>query len=140
MDLKKLLDELEGDLDDRIAETRAAEIVNQVSPAMARLGHAHLVREWTPAAGPIEVRRYLAECIAATTPVPEPVREKLLTPPQVAEQLGSDPATIINWIRSGQHRASNLATGSRPRFVIQPSDLDAFLRARQPDLRKRKLT
>jgi hypothetical protein len=140
MDLRKLLDELESDLDDRVAETRAAEIVNEVSPAMARLGHAPLVREWTPAAGPIEVRRYLAECITATTPAPEPSPDKLLTPPQVAEQLGSDPATVISWIRSGQLKASNLATGPRPRFVIQPADLDAFLKARQPDLRKRKLS
>lgn len=62
----------------------------------------------------------------------------ILTPPEVGKMLGADPATVINWIRSGQLKASNLATGARPRFVIRPADLDRFLDSRQLDLRKRK--
>jgi hypothetical protein len=79
---------------------------------------------------------------AATLVLAASQREPLptiTTPPQVAKQLGADPATVINWIRSGQLKASNLASGSRPRFVIQAADLDAFLRSRQPDLRQRKI-
>jgi len=131
MNLHKLLDELESDLDDRYAETRAAEIVNEVSPYMARLGHASLVREWTPAAQPIEARRYLAECIAATAEKPEP---SALTPPQVAKQLGCRASRVLAWIKAGQLKASNLATGSRPRYRIQPDDLVDFLKRRQPEL------
>jgi excisionase family DNA binding protein len=86
----------------------------------------------------VDAKRYLAACIAATKE-PE-VLPKTLTPPEVAKQLGADPATVINWIRSGQLKASNLATGARPRYVIRPEDLDKFLGSRQPDLRKRKLS
>jgi hypothetical protein len=68
----------------------------------------------------------------------EPQRT-VMTPPQVAKQLGADPATVINWIRGGQLKASNLANGHRPRYVIQIADLDAFLSSRQPDLRQRKI-
>lgn len=60
----------------------------------------------------------------------------VLTPPQVAKQLGVDPATVIGWIRSGQLKASNLGKGDlRPRYRVQPGDLDAFLKKRQPALR-----
>lgn len=33
------------------------------------------------------------------------------TPRQVGEILGSAPETVIRWIREGQLKASNLATG-----------------------------
>lgn len=56
----------------------------------------------------------------------------VLSPPQVARQLGVAPETVIGWIRSGQLKASNLASGIRPRFAIRPADLDAFLLSRQP--------
>lgn len=55
------------------------------------------------------------------------------TPKQVGEILGSAPETVIRWIRDGQLRASNLATGTRPRFVIRPADVDDFLIRRQVD-------
>ncbi len=55
-----------------------------------------------------------------------------LSPPQVAKQLGVDAATVISWIRSRQLKASNVGKGGqRPRFRIQHSDLDAFLKSRQ---------
>lgn len=114
------------------ADEFAASIVNEVSEWAARNGYPDLVRDPTPAARLIEVRRYLAAAIAATTP---PVT--VLTPPEIAKQLGADPATVIQWIRSGQLKASNLATGHRPRYVVQPADLDAFLKARQLGQRKR---
>jgi excisionase family DNA binding protein len=56
----------------------------------------------------------------------------VLTPPQAAKQLGVDPATVIGWIRSKQLKASNIGKGGqRPRFRIQQSDLEAFLKSRQ---------
>ena len=58
----------------------------------------------------------------------------VLTPPQAAEQLGVDPSTVIGWIRTGQLRASNIGKGGkRPRYRIRESDLDAFLKSRQPE-------
>lgn len=56
----------------------------------------------------------------------------VLTPPEIAEQIGVAPETVIAWIRSGQLKASNLATGRRPRYVVKPEHLDAFLALRQP--------
>ncbi|WP_152099905.1 helix-turn-helix domain-containing protein [Lacipirellula parvula] len=130
MNFQKLLAKLE-DLDDRVAETVAAGIVNEVSEWAAKNGHPTLVREWTPAAQVVEVRRYLAECIAATTPPPEPGPEPLLSPPKVAELTGSAPETVIEWIKTGFLKASNLATGQRPRYMVKPADLDDFLASRQ---------
>ena len=55
-----------------------------------------------------------------------------LTPPEIAEQLGSSPETVIGWIKSGQLKGSNLATDHRPRYVVTPDDLTEFLKSRQP--------
>ena len=70
---------------------------------------------------------------------------RLLTPPAVAQRLGVDPARVIGWIRAGRLRAINLSDGElRPRFRIDPADLDDFLRAREvvarpkPQRRRRK--
>jgi excisionase family DNA binding protein len=58
---------------------------------------------------------------------------RMLTPPQVAEQLGIDAAKVITWIRSGELPAANVATrvGGRPRWRIGPNDLEAFLERRR---------
>lgn len=72
---------------------------------------------------------------AAPSGKPAGQGRSVLTPPQVAKQLGVDPATVISWIRSGQLKASNLGKGDqRPRYRVQPGDLDAFLKKRQPTL------
>jgi hypothetical protein len=63
----------------------------------------------------------------------QPPGRTVLSPPQVATQLGVDPATVIGWIRSGQLKASNVGKGGRrPRYRVQQNDLDAFMRKRQP--------
>lgn len=59
--------------------------------------------------------------------------DRPLNPPDVAQQLRVSPATVIGWIRTGQLKAANLATGNRPRYVIQRAELDRFLRSRQPE-------
>ncbi|BBO34201.1 helix-turn-helix domain-containing protein [Lacipirellula parvula] len=130
MNFQKLLTQLD-DVDDRCAETVAAGIANEVSEWAAKHGHPELVREWTPAAQPIEVRKYLAMAIAATAEKPEPGPEPLLSPPEVAELTGSAPETVIEWIKTGFLKASNLATGQRPRYMVKPADLDDFLTSRQ---------
>lgn len=75
----------------------------------------------------------LAEVNSGGQPTPNVHAPNVLTPPQVAEQLGVDPATVICWIRSGQLKASNVGKGAqRPRYKIRQSDLDQFLKSRQP--------
>ena len=60
----------------------------------------------------------------------------VLTPPQVGKLLGVDSATVRSWIRSGQLKASNVGKGGqRPRFRVRQSDVDAFLKSRQPQVR-----
>ena len=56
-----------------------------------------------------------------------------LKPGDVAKQLKASIHTVLDWIRTNQLKASNLATGSRPRYVIQRVDLDRFLASRQPE-------
>lgn len=57
-----------------------------------------------------------------------------LTPPQIAKTLGVTAEKVIGWIRRGELRASNIATnlGGRPRFIVAPADLAAFLESRRP--------
>lgn len=78
----------------------------------------------------------LLACLAALdTP------RTVLTPPEIAEQLATAPETVVGWIKSGQLKASNLSTGTRPRYVVTPDDLSSFLKSRQPQppaKRKRK--
>ena len=110
---------------------RAALIVGEVSRAMAAAGHPGLVRAPVDDADVIEVRRYLSACIAARAEPPEPGPPALLSPPEVAELTGSAPETVIEWIKTGYLKASNLATGQRPRYMVRPVDLDDFLASRQ---------
>ena len=58
---------------------------------------------------------------------------QMLTPPRVAERLKVSPEKVITWIRSGELAAADVSlrpgTG-RPRFRVDPQELDAFLRRR----------
>jgi hypothetical protein len=56
-----------------------------------------------------------------------------LKPGDVAKLLSMSPARVLSLIRSGSLKASNVATGPRPRYLIQKSALDQFLRNRQPE-------
>jgi len=58
----------------------------------------------------------------------------MLTPPQVAKQLGVSPDKIRGWIDKGELHATNVATGhgGRPRYRISEENMAAFKRARQP--------
>lgn len=54
-------------------------------------------------------------------------------PEEIAKQLRVSHDTVLDWIRSGQLKAANLASGPRPRYVVTPDDLAAFLKSRQPE-------
>lgn len=56
------------------------------------------------------------------------------TPPKAAKVLRVDPETIRELIRSGELRASNLASRSatRPRWRISREALEEFLAGREP--------
>jgi hypothetical protein len=56
---------------------------------------------------------------------------QFLTPPAVGRLLGCGSDKVLSLIRSGELRASNLASGSqRPRWKINPADLEALLERR----------
>jgi excisionase family DNA binding protein len=57
-----------------------------------------------------------------------------LTPPQLAEMLGVEPAKVLAWINRGELRAVNVAdkkNGKRPRWRISEEAVDSFLRQRE---------
>jgi hypothetical protein len=127
MNFHKLLAKLEG-LDDRCAEFLAAGIVNEVSEWAAKNGHPSLVREWTPAAQVIEVRRYLAECIAATAEKPaEP--DALIDLATAAELLGYKPAGLRKVVKAGQIRF--VQNGNGP-IKFRREWIDEYLQANNP--------
>jgi excisionase family DNA binding protein len=87
---------------------------------------------------PLTAANQLKRCLEMLASPPE-VNGDTFTPPQVAERLGKSRDTVLDWIRSNQLIASNLATpGKRPRWVITKDNLDAFLKNRQPDLMSEK--
>jgi excisionase family DNA binding protein len=50
-----------------------------------------------------------------------------MTPPEVAKLLRVRRETVLAWIHTGKLAAINTAdTTKRPRFKVDPSDLDAF--------------
>ena len=55
------------------------------------------------------------------------------TPPQYAQQLGVSNGKVLDFIRSGELRAINIATSrdGRPRYVIDVADIEAFERGRE---------
>jgi hypothetical protein len=56
-----------------------------------------------------------------------------ITPPQVAKLWGIDVNKVLHWIRSGQLKAINgarKASGTKPRYLIDIADLEAFERSR----------
>lgn len=74
--------------------------------------------------------------------------QKWHTPPELAKQLGIEPAKVIGWIKSGELRAVNLATkqSRRPRWKISPDSFEEFTRPREskavikPPRRQRRQT
>jgi excisionase family DNA binding protein len=68
----------------------------------------------------------------------------MLTPPEVARHLRVNADKVLAWIRSGELRAVNVATGlaGRPRWRVSLADLKAFIARRSarpaPAPRRRK--
>lgn len=58
--------------------------------------------------------------------------ESHYTPPQIANALGVDPATVLGWIHSGKLQARRLGQGvRRPRYRVALSAIDRFLESRE---------
>ena len=66
------------------------------------------------------------------------------TPPEVARILRCRESKVSTWIRQGVLQAVNVSTGTRPRYRVGKSDLDAFLQAKvvvptaKPERRQRR--
>jgi hypothetical protein len=56
-----------------------------------------------------------------------------LSPPEIAAEKGVDVAKVLSWLKSGELVGYDLSErkGKRPRYKINPADLEAFLRRRQ---------
>lgn len=128
MNFHRLLDSLDT-VHDHYAKTLAASIVNEVSQWAVRHGHASLVRDWTPAAQLIEVRRYLAAAIAAT----ETQSDELLTLDEAAKVLGytaSGLRKIVNRTKAGGQgpTISFVQVGQGP-IKFRHESLDEYIKA-----------
>jgi excisionase family DNA binding protein len=97
MNFQRLLAELDN-VDDRAAEFTAAGIVDKVSAWAQANGYPDLVRRETPAADPHEVRKYLAECIAATKTAAGDGPYSVV---QAAELLGVSKETVYREVSEG---------------------------------------
>lgn len=53
-----------------------------------------------------------------------------MTPPKVAKLLGVSTDKVIRLIALGELQAFNLSNGIRPRWKIDPADLETFLDSR----------
>jgi excisionase family DNA binding protein len=50
----------------------------------------------------------------------------VLTPVQLARELGVKPDKVRGWIKTGQLKAANVGDASRPRFRIRRIDFNEF--------------
>jgi Helix-turn-helix domain len=85
-----------------------------------------IARRVTGPLSPSEGRAILAAMIQALPNDPK----SLLNISDVCELLSVSPATVAEWIETGQLRASNLSKSNRPRWVIRGADFDRFLEFR----------
>jgi len=78
-------------------------------------------------------RMVLAQFQSSQPAVSNGQDQAMLKPREVAKQLHVNPSTVINWIQSGELKASNLGRpGKRSRWAIAKKHLESFLENRQP--------
>ena len=58
------------------------------------------------------------------------ITQRYLTPPKVGRILGCGAEQVLRFIASGELKATNLSLLDRPRWKINPDDLQSFLDAR----------
>jgi excisionase family DNA binding protein len=134
MNFNKLLTELD-DAPDSCADEVAASIVNKVSEWAVVNGRPDLVREWTPAAQRVEVRRYLAQAIQGNQDA-----DSLLTVKQAADRLQVSQTVIRDACMDGRLKHTRYGRG-RGTIRIATADLEDFKKDMQggPKLRLRHL-
>ncbi|MCI0331946.1 MAG: helix-turn-helix domain-containing protein [Planctomycetes bacterium] len=85
-----------------------------------------IARRVTHPLSPSEGRKILAAMIQSLPDDPK----ALLNISDVTELLSVSPATVAEWIETGQLKASNLSKSQRPRWAIRRADFDRFLEFR----------
>jgi excisionase family DNA binding protein len=62
----------------------------------------------------------------------ESCHDQPMTVPEVAKHLRVRPDKVLSWIRSGRLRGYDVAEkeGGRPRYRVNPADLEAFVQSR----------
>ena len=81
------------------------------------------------------LREHLPLTLTGATKPPDPpvVRtDTPLTVPEVAKFLRVSPDKVLSWIRSGRLRGYNIAEleNGRPKYRVNPEDLQAFMQRR----------
>lgn len=93
-------------------------------------GNRELFYHATTVTTPQECAGVLVDCLAA---LPEDEQTDTLSTKDVAKILSVSRETVLGWINSQQLKASNIASGNRPRWIISREALDSFLKNRQPE-------
>jgi hypothetical protein len=95
---------------------------------------ANLYEEWFQKTGdPNAAATLVLAQVQAGDHEPQGDEKDTYSPADIAKRLHVSPATVRHWITTRQLKASNLASGQRPRYIIQPDALEAFLKMRQPE-------
>lgn len=80
---------------------------------------------------PEELAGVLIACLAAL-PGDQPADPNTLGVADVARMLSVSQETVLGWIHNRELKASNIAAGNRPRWIISRLELDRFLESRIP--------
>ncbi len=128
MNFHKHLADLDNVHDD-VAETFAASVVNRVSEWAVVNGFPSIVRDPTPAAQVTEVRRYLAEAIAATRATETLATDALVDLATAAELLGYKPAGLRKIVKAGKIR---FVQNGRGPIRFRREWIDEYIQASKP--------
>jgi excisionase family DNA binding protein len=93
-----------------------------------------LLNDFNKALELVEGDRGAAAQIVLASVLRESCTDRPMTVPEVAKFLRVRPDKVLSWIRSGRLRGYNVAeheTG-RPKYRVNPADLEAFTRCRMP--------
>ena len=87
-----------------------------------------------PASATLTLADVLQTALDAPAVLPSADPSLPMTVPEVAKFLRVRPDKVLSWIRSGRLRGYNVAEREkgRPKYRVNPSDLDAFSRLREP--------
>ncbi len=115
--------------------SRCAAIATETGDHAARLGFSDIHQrslQFPALAEPMQVKTFLADCLATIKDETAKPKQGRFTPPDVAKIYGVSPDTVRLWISQGHLQAVSISkVGSkRPRYRIEADALAEFDRKR----------